>query len=183
MPQVLHVHPQLVRPSRLGEQPDEGERLEPLRRLVIRHRRTRPRPRLADHHLLAFARIDPQVGLNPVAVAIEHSPHNRHVLFFDLPPFELPRQSMMHLVVLGHHHHPGGVAVQAMHNARSIRSRHIAQPVEVVLQRTHQGPPLMPPARVHHHVRRLVQHHQVRVFKQHFQRQILGDHRPIRLSG
>ena len=81
---------------------------------------------------------------------------------------------MMHLVVLGHHHHAGRIPVQPMDDARSQAATSVAERIEVKLQRGSQRAGRLSATGMHNHVGRLVDRHEVFILVEHAQRQVLG---------
>ena len=80
-------------------------------------------------------RMQPDRQIDPVAIEIRLAGDDGKILFLHGAVFELRRQSQMSLVVLGHDDHAAGIAVEPMDDSRTGWPAHVAQGIEVELQR------------------------------------------------
>jgi hypothetical protein len=113
-----------------------------------------------------------------VVVAIWHAGHDRQILFFHLPAFELGREQIMNLIVLRDDDYTARVSVESVHDARAGRSAAAAQRTAVVCQRAGQRPLPMPLRGMNDHARWLVDYDDRIVFVQYRKRNVLG-RRPV----
>jgi len=77
-------------------------------------------------HLLPMYRIATNRRVDTSA-SLNHSPHERQVLLFDLAIVELTRKLLMGRVVLGDDDHARCASIQAMHNAWAFLATDAAQ--------------------------------------------------------
>ena len=118
MSDVLHVDTQLVCASGSRQETDVGEFGKTFNRFVERSRFARVSTGRADLHFLPLTRMDTNVGLNVVAVEIQHPVDDGPVLFLDGALLELGAQFVVDLVILGNDNDAGCVAIEAMERSR-----------------------------------------------------------------
>ena len=85
----------------------------------------------------------------------------RTINLFYLPCFKKFDQCMVGPVILGNHHHPGGVFVQPVHYTRALRAVNAGKIITPVQQAVHQGALLVAAGRMNNNTRRLGNYHQV----------------------
>ena len=128
-----HVHPQLVAPTRLRQEPHPRPREAIRIRPALQHlerRQTRLSLRQV-HHLTGAAQgllAKRKVDLSPVGADVPRD--QRLVLLLDLARLETHREPPMPLGPAREHHHARGIAIEPMHDActgmRRLQSRHQA---------------------------------------------------------
>ena len=123
MADVREVDADLVGAAGLRLAPDQREAAEPLDDLVERHRGLAAVLRRADRHLLADGRVEADRPLDVVAVALRDAVDQRQVFLVDLALLELQRQPAVGQVVLDDDQQAGGVAVEAVDDARADSRR------------------------------------------------------------
>ena len=107
-------------------------------------------------------------------VAAGHPMHHRQVLARGHPLLDLHLQLHQGLLAFGHHDAPGGVLVEAVHDAGAHLTADPRQVGAMVQQPIHQGAVLVARSRMHREAGGLVEHDQVLVFEQHIQGHLLG---------
>jgi len=88
---------------------------------------------------------------------MDHAPHERDVLLFDLSIGELSRQFLMGTIVLRHHHQARRSPIEPMDNAGPEFTADAAQVLDVMEQRIDERPSRMSRTRVNDHAGRLVE--------------------------
>ncbi len=81
----------------------------------------------------------------------------------------------MERVGLGDHDHAAGIAVEAVHDPRPGRTTDIRERLKTISQRAGQRAGPVPPRRMNHHSRRLIDDHHPVVFIEHIQLDVLTD--------
>ena len=114
----------------------------------------------ADIFLVAGIAADRQI--DPLA-RLDHAPHERDVLLFDLAVVELSRELDMRAVVLRHHHQARCSAIETMHDARPQLAADAAEIVHFVEQRVDQRALRVARGGMDHHPGRFVDDDQVRI--------------------
>ena len=97
---------------------------------------------------------------------LHDAPDERDVFLLDLAIVELPRQFLVRGVVLGHDHHAGRAAIEAVHDARAHLAANAAQVGKMMQQRVHERPRAVAGGGMDHHAGGLVHHGQILVLIQ-----------------
>ena len=129
-----------------------------------------------DHgHALAIARMAPDRPLDRAGRGRRPAPDDRRVAALDPMDAELGREPHVGAVVLGDHHEPARVLVEAMDDARPQHPADARQAAGAMRQeRVDQRAAGMARRRMDHEAGRLVEHQEMRVLVQDVERDRLG---------
>ena len=131
---VLHVHTQLMGPSRVWVKFHQCVPRKRFGDLVKRDRFTRLSTRRADHHFFANAVVDAHMRSNVIGFKFRNASYNRPVFFLNRTLFELTAEFLVNLIVFGNQNDSGGVAIESMDDAGTVASADVAKLVKVELQ-------------------------------------------------
>jgi len=115
----------------------------------------------------AVERLQP-TGLRRLAV------DEREIRLLHAPRLERTLERLKGSVVLGDDEAAGRLLVEPMDDARAEHAAHTGQPLDVVEERVHEGPPCVTRCRMHDETRGLVEDEEVPVLVQDGQWEILG---------
>src|SRR5690554_814010 len=164
---VGHVHTDLVGTAAFQFAANMGMSGKALNQPVVGHRRFAGRH---HRHALAVLRV-PANGSIYCGAAGERTHHHRLVFPAHGALLQLVDQRGVGNQAAGHHHNPGGVFVQPVHNTSPGQVLDFRR---VIQQRVHQGAIGMARGRVYHQPGRFVDHQQVLVFVHDIQGDGLG---------
>ena len=171
MPNIRHVHPDLMGPPGLQTAPDMGEPLKPLQYLPVGHRIPPP---VRHGHLLPIRTMPANRRVHSPAVLPQVPDHHRLICPCQTVVLKLCGQCLVRSIILCRNDQAAGVPVDAVDDAGAQRAPHAAEaPPAVVEQGVDQGPVRVPRRRVDHHPHRLIDHDDVLVLIDHIQRDIL----------
>jgi hypothetical protein len=169
---VGHVDPDLVGaagyraaldeggPGEAFDDPVEGAGLPPAR----------------DHrHLLALRRVASDRPLDDAAPSCRKAKTDCEVALLDLAPPEGDRQSEVGALRLRHHHQPGRVLVEPVHDPGALDAADRGQILAVAEEGVDQGPGGVARRRVDDEAGRLVEDQELRVFVEDDERNVLGE--------
>ena len=172
--QVLHVHTDLVRTSRLENTLHESHIADAVQHLVVCHRMLAYGGVGKHSHLQAVVRVARYLAAHGTRLLLERAPYERVVVALGRLVEELYAQRRLGIGSLRHHEQSRRILVDAVHQSHP---RIVGVVVGIVAQvpcdGVHQRTVIVAAARVHHHARRLVDHHQVVVLVDDIERDIL----------
>ena len=172
MPDIGHMHPNLMGAPGLQPEAKVAEPLVPLQHRKMGNRRFGV---LVGHgHLLAFDRMPADGGVHPAAVLFYISVHDRLITAVEGVFLNLFCEAGVRTITFGHNQQAAGVLINAVDNARPQHAVDAREAVAAMRQqRVDQRAVPVARRRMHNHPLRLVHHHKIIVLIHDVERDIL----------